>query len=45
MTATTRRRGGPRSHVVTRTDLDTVLSVNYPWGNHHGDGAWKCSCG
>ncbi len=47
MTAATRRRrgGGPRNHVVTRTDLDTVLSVSYPWGNQHGDGAWKCLCG
>ncbi len=46
MTTATRRRrgGGPRNHVVTRTDLDTVLSVHYPWGTHHGDGAWECSC-
>lgn len=45
MTTPTRRRGGgPRSHVVTRTDLDTIVSVRYPWTTQHGDGAWACSC-
>ncbi len=41
----TRRRGAPRNHSVVRTDLDTVVSVGYPWGGRDGDGAWKCSCG